>query len=125
MAHLGGTSASYGEKVMHVDMEERVEIGPLVDGSYCWVAPDSEPMVTRTGLVPGKLDLWYLAVMGIGSKGHFFGVAGWYPVRQFMEKEDAVALHDMILKGDVKWSEAIEVKIANGRREIIGTPKLL
>lgn len=104
---------------MHVDLGDRVEIGPLVDGSYCWVAPSSEPMVTRGPLVPDKLDVWYVAVMGIGSQGHFLGVVGWYPVRQFLEKADAVGLHDMLLNGKVEWHEAIEVPIVDGQRQLI------
>lgn len=110
---------------MHVDLGDRVEIGPNADGSFCYVAPDSLPIVTRGPVIQDKLDLWFVATAGIGSKGGFTGVVGIYPVRQFLDKADAIALHDMILCGDVKWSEAIEVRIANGRREIIGTPKLL
>lgn len=110
---------------MIVDMGERVEIGPNVDGSYCWVAPDSEPIVCQGPKLPNKLDVWYVATAGIGSQGYFHGVAGLYPVRQFLEKADAVALHDMILRGDVKWQEAIEVPIVNGRRGLIHKHKLL
>ena len=110
---------------MMIDMEDRVEIGPNCDGSYCFVAPDSEPVVTRGPSIPGKLDLWYLAVMGIGSRGKFSGVVGLYPVRSFVESADAVALHDMLKRGDVLWREAIEVRIVDGRRALIGQPKLL
>jgi len=104
---------------MHVDMADRVEIGPMVDGSYCWVAPSSEPCVTRGPLIPDKLDVWYIAVMGVGSRGRFQGTVGWYPVRQFLDKADAMALHNMLLKGEVEWHEAVEVPIADGKRRLI------
>lgn len=110
---------------MMVDMHDRVEIGPNVDGSYCFVAPDSEPIVTRGKEIPGKLDLWYLAVVGIGSRGQFYGIVGEYPVRSFMDKADAVALHNMILADQVKWNEAIEVPITDGWRGLIHKRKLL
>lgn len=110
---------------MHVDMEDRVEIGPLIDGSYCFVAPTSEPIVTRGPLIPNKLDVWYLAVMGIGSRGRFSGIAGTYPVRQFLDKADAVALHNMLLTDQVKWQEAIEVPIEDGKRKLIHKRTLL
>lgn len=110
---------------MNIDMGERIELGPLVDGSYCFVAPDSEPIVTRGPLLPNKLDVWYLAAAAIGSRGRFLGLSGIFPVRQFLDKDDAVALHDMILQGEVKWSEVVEVPIANGRRQLIHKRKLL
>ena len=108
-----------------LDLREAIEIGPLVDGSYCFVAPDSEPIVTRGPLVPNKLDVWYLAVVAVGSRGHFYGVTGTFPARQFLDKTDAVALHDMILSGAVKWQDAIEVPITSGKRGLLGRQKLL
>lgn len=110
---------------MFVDMQDAIEIGPLVDGSYCFVAPDSEPLVTRGPVIPNKIDVWYVAVFGLGSRGHFHMVQGWYPVRQFHEKADAVALHDMLKRKEIGWVDAIEVVIADGKRGLIGTPKLL
>lgn len=104
---------------MHVDLGDRVTIGPNVDGSFCWVAPDSEPIVTRGQEIPGKLDLWYLATVGIGCQGKFMGVVGLYPVRSFLDKADAVALHDMLKLGSVKWEEAIEVPIVDGKRRLV------
>jgi len=44
---------------------------------------------------------------------------GWYPVRQFLDKADAMALHNMLLKGEVEWHEAVEVPIADGKRRLI------
>lgn len=110
---------------MLVDMRDRVRVGPMTDGLYCYCAPDSEPIVTKGPLVEGKLDLWYLAVVGIGASRENEGVVGPWPVRSFMDKEDAVALHDMIKRGEVKWQDAVEVKIVDGKRGLIGTPKLL
>lgn len=110
---------------MLIDMGERIEIGPNYDGSHCFVAPDSEPVVTQGPAIPGKLDLWYVATAGIGCRGKFSGVVGLYPVRAFLEKADAVALHDMLKRGEVKWEEAIEVPIVNGRRQLIHKRKLL
>lgn len=110
---------------MYVDMGERVEIGPNCDTSYCFVAPDSEPIVTQGKKIPNKLDLWYLAVMGIGSRFMFSGVVGLYPIRSFLDKADAVALHDMLKRGEVKWEEAIEVPIVDGKRQLIHKRKPL
>ena len=110
---------------MMIDIEDRVEIGPNYDGSFCFIAPDSEPIVTRGPALPGKLDLWYVSVIGIGSRGKFLTVVGEYPVRSFLDKADAVALHDMLMRGEVKWEEAIEVPITNGRRQLLHKRKLL
>lgn len=99
-----------------IDMREQpVEIGPLVGDLYCFIHPKAKPLVTQgpTG------ERWYVAVVGFGTRGKMRGIDGWYPVRGFTTKEDAVCLHDLLESGVVQWKDATEVPITDGKRSLI------
>ena len=101
--------------------EEPIELGPLADGSYCFIHPTAKPLVTQGD----KGDDWYVAVVGMGTRGKMLGIDGWYPVRGFKTKEDAVCLHDMLLSGSVLWKDATEVPIRDGKRSLIHQARVL
>ena len=93
--------------------EPPIAIGPIVDGSILLLSPKSEPMVTQGP----EGDLWYLAVYAFGGMGPAKNVTGWHPVRSFKEKADAVAVHDMLLKGECKWTDVIHMPVRDGKRQ--------
>ena len=101
--------------------EAPIEIGPLVGGAYCFIAPKAKPLVSRG---PEGED-WYLSVVGMGTRGKLRGIAGWFPVRKFAEKADAVCLHDMLEAGTCRWLDATEVPIRDGKRKIIYAARLI
>ena len=98
--------------------EPPIAIGPSVDGSILLLSPKSEPLVTQGA--PGD-DLWYLAVYAFGGMGPSKNVTGWHAVRGFKEKADAVAVHDMLLKGECKWTDVIHMPVRDGKRQRIIT----
>ena len=102
-----------------IDMREPpIAIGPVVDGSILLLSPKSEPLVTQG---PVGDDLWYLAVYAFGGMGLSKNITGWHPVRGFKEKADAVAVHDMLLKGECKWTDVIHMPVRDGKRQRIIT----
>ena len=102
-----------------IDMREPpIAIGPVVDGSVLLLSPKSEPLVTQGA--PGD-DRWYLAVYAFGGQGKSRGVPGWHPVRGFKDKADAVALHDMLVKGECTWRDVVHMPIRDGKRQRIIT----
>jgi len=101
-----------------IDQREMpIEIGPLIDGVYCFIAPKAKPLVTQGGDFTD--ERWYVAVVGFGTRGKQRGVSGWFPVRAFDHKEDAVCLHDMLLSGVCQWQDATTVPIKDGKRGLI------
>jgi hypothetical protein len=102
---------------MHtIDMREPpIAIGPAVDGSILLLSPKSEPIITQGP----EGDLWYLAVYAFGGEGKSTGITGVHPVRAFKTKEDAVCLHDMLVKGQCQWTDVVHMIIRDGRRSLI------
>ena len=99
-----------------IDMREPpVVIGPTVDGTVIALSPKSEPLVTQA---TGD-DIWYIAVYAFGVEGTSKGITGWFPVRGFKDKADAVCLHDMLVEGQCEWTDVVHMKILNGQRRRI------
>jgi hypothetical protein len=105
-----------------LDMRERpIEIGPNHDGSYCFIHPHSEPIVTQGP----EGEEWYVAVLGYGTRGKARHVTGEFPVRAFATKEDAVCLMSLLSSGTVRWQDAREVPIKDGKRGLIHMIRLI